>query len=199
MSYSTDSRINQEEDAGKYFIESNIDNEGRYKDECSIHALNSMLVNGIGQPPFSTWSTSGIPKSIKTLVKKKSGRIKEMTKTLWFPSLKQLKNKNQVSADWSNVFDYIDPHGHNLILNSEQFYKWSLNGKANYKFKYAIAQLPSTEGTAHAVSIIKSKHNDNLILIDSNLEDPIYLSMVALKDNMRWNFFPLSYVVIRQI
>ena len=36
----------------EYFQEYNLDAQGRYIDECSMHALNSTLVNCLDRPPI---------------------------------------------------------------------------------------------------------------------------------------------------
>ena len=47
------------------------------------------------------------------------------------------------------MFDYLDPGGKNVTLNAQKFHDWSVEGRADANFKYAVAQLPTATGFAH--------------------------------------------------
>ena len=183
----------------RYFQQYNFDDHGRVLDECSMHALNSTLVNCLDRPPVEKWSTSGIPQQVVTGHRKlKSGRIKETKHNLWFPSDGQLANQNQVSANWAYLFNHLDPGGKNVTLRGVDFHKWALNGVADTNFKYAVAQLPTVANIAHVVSIVRAKDSSNLVLVDSNLRGTRMLRDVALQNEDRWFMFPGAYIVIRE-
>ncbi len=50
--------------APNYFQECNLDAQGRYIDECSMHALNSTRVNCLDRPRIERWSNSDIPQQL---------------------------------------------------------------------------------------------------------------------------------------
>jgi hypothetical protein len=182
-----------------YFQQYNFDDRGRVLDECSMHALNSTLVNCLDRPPVEKWSTSGIPQEVVTGYRKlKSGKMRALKDNLWFPSDRQLANQNQVSANWAYLFDHLDPGGKNVTLRGVDFHQWALDGVADAKFKYAVAQLPAVANSAHAVSIIRAKDSGDLVLVDSNLRGTRKLRDVALQDKDRWSMFPGAYIVIRE-
>ena len=93
---------------------------------------------------------------------------------------------------------YLHACGKNVTLKAQQFYDWSVEGRADANFKYAVAQLPTATGFAHVVSIVKSKDSDDLILIDSNLRGTRLLRNVASEDRYRWFTTPTAYIVIRE-
>lgn len=184
--------------APEYFQEYNFDAPGNCLDECSMHALNSTLVNFFKKPNIKKWSTSKIPRKLKSYRTLASGKQKPIDIPLWFESDHQLTSRNQTSVNWTNLFDYIDPGGINQTLDADEFYKWSLMGRADTNFKYAVAQLPTSPNSAHVVSIVKSKEKNDLILIDSNLRGPRLLRDVAKHNRNRWFMkHPKAYIIIR--
>ena len=63
----------------EYFQQYNFDDQGRVLDECSVHALNSTLVNCLGKQPVQKWSESGIPREVVTGYRKlKSGKMRAL-------------------------------------------------------------------------------------------------------------------------
>ena len=79
----------------------------------------------------------------------------------------------------------------NVTLRSDDFYRWSLEGMADAKFKYAVAQsLPTVSTYAHVVSIVRSKDGSDLILVDSNLRGTRKLRDVAAQHRHRWSLPP---------
>ena len=176
--------------------------------ECTMHSLNSTLVNCLGREPVDTWATSGIPQDLSTQVyraeaSKEQGRpvYKTMRSTVWRKSDGQSnpQRNNEVIAQWEQVFAAIDSEPHRVErLDAQQFFRWAYRGKMTADFKYAVAMLPWTNGIAHAVSIVPPKEpdSDNLILVDSNDERPKLLSQEARKRPERWKSKPSAYVHI---
>ena len=99
---------------------------------------------------------------VKGYRKLKKGGQRAIHTPLWFESTVQLANRNQASVNWANMFDYLDPGGKNVTLDAQKFHDWSVVGRADANFKYAVAQLPTATGFAHVVSIVKSKDSDDL-------------------------------------
>ena len=63
----------------QYFQQYNFDERGASIDECSMHALNSTLVNCLDREPIQKWSVSGIPQKVITGHRKlKSGKTRKI-------------------------------------------------------------------------------------------------------------------------
>ena len=117
-----------------------------------MHALNSTLVNCLDRPPIERWSTSDIPQQLlKGYRQLKKGGQRAIHTPLWFESAVQLANRNQTSVTWTNMFDYLDPGGKNVTLGAQKFHDWSVVGRADANFKYAVAQLPTATNFAHVI------------------------------------------------
>ena len=167
-----------------------------FTDECQMHAANGILVNALNRDPMKQWSDNVIPSTIQF-------QGERTPATIWQQSSKQ-KNpdrNNAVAVNWGNLFQAVDTGGKVKKLSGRSFLKWSKRGKANARFRYAVAMLPTTN-EGHVVSIVRSKRpgDNRLILLDSNLGYPKLLSDEAKDYPERWELAvdgqPVPYVII---
>ena len=163
-----------------YWFASNYKN-GRCLNTCSLHALNSTIMNTDStrytQPVVWTDLPRNGPNGPPT-PRRPQGRVRQM----WMPNTfgGDLVDKyKQVTATWDRVFEHIDPlPGASTVIRGDAFLRWARHGQAPAGFKFAVAGLPIGI-VGHAVSIVKAPHNNDLILIDSEMDGPRLLSDVA--------------------
>ena len=121
---------------------SEVDRKRGNLNECTLHSLNSTLVNCLGVSPVSSWEASGIPQKTQRQVwRKESKKWRTLSDTVWYKSLNQSSARgNEVNANFAQVFKAIDPSADLskvVTLRGKEFYEWSRRGKMTPDFKYA--------------------------------------------------------------